>query len=229
MSDSFKRVAAFVLVAILIVTGVLLIRHLGVAGGEAGPDGLVEEAPSRRPNATEGGGGPAGPNVAEEGGGPAGTTGSSYAAEQFYVPNPVPAPEFTLQTLAGEPFRLADTRGRVVVLNFWATWCGPCRFEIPDFVEMQDEFGRENVVFVGVSLDDEASPEEVRAFTEELEVNYPVMLDDGSAHAEYGPITSLPTTFVIDREGRIQAYIPGMVTRELLRPLIADLLDGRAR
>lgn len=139
-----------------------------------------------------------------------------------------PAPDFALTTLSGEPFRLSEQRGRVVVLNFWATWCPPCRYEIPDFVALQEAFGSEDVLFVGVSLD-EGAPEGVARFAREMGVNYPIAIDDGAANAAYGPILSLPTTFLIDREGEIQGYAPGMVTRDLLEPAIETLVAESAR
>lgn len=141
-------------------------------------------------------------------------------------PAPTPAPDFALETLGGETFRLSEQKGRVVVVNFWATWCPPCREEIPDFIELQEKFGTEDVVFVGVSLDD-AGPNRVRAFAEDFGVNYPIVIDDGSASAAYGPIASLPTTFLIGRDGTVQGYAPGMVTREMIEPPIANLVAGR--
>lgn len=141
-------------------------------------------------------------------------------------PAPTSAPDFVLETLGGETFRLSEQEGRVVVVNFWATWCPPCREEIPDFIQLQEEFGAEDVVFVGVSLDD-AGPDRVRAFAEDFGVNYPIVIDDGSASAAYGPIASLPTTFLIGPDGTVQGYAPGMVTREMIEPPIANLVAGR--
>lgn len=139
-----------------------------------------------------------------------------------------PAPDFALTTLSGETFRLSAQRGRVVVLNFWATWCPPCRYEIPDFVALQEEFGPEEVLFVGVSLD-QGGPEGVAHFARQMGINYPIAIDDGAANAAYGPILSLPTTFLIDRNGEVQGYAPGMVTRDLLKPAIETLIAQPAR
>ncbi len=137
-----------------------------------------------------------------------------------------PAPDFVLDTIGGETFRLSDQRGKVVVLNFWATWCPPCRYEIPDFIGMQDDFGRDDVVFVGVSLD-EGGPAVVRSFAEQMGINYPLVLDDGSVSAAYGPLTGLPMTFLIDRAGEVRSYAPGMVTRDVIEPEIAALVAER--
>jgi cytochrome c biogenesis protein CcmG/thiol:disulfide interchange protein DsbE len=135
------------------------------------------------------------------------------------------APPFTLETLDGPDVRLRDLRGEVVVLNFWATWCPPCRREIPDFVQLQRELGDEGVQFVGVALERSAGPEEVRAFADRMDINYPIGLDDGTIAQTYGGVRTLPTTFVIGPEGHIRKRIPGMTTERMLRPLLESLLE----
>ncbi len=137
------------------------------------------------------------------------------------------APDFTLETMDGEPLRLSDLQGRIVVLNFWATWCPPCRYEIPYFIEMQDEYA-DDVVFVGVSID-EGGWDDVRPFAEEYGINYPLLLDDGVVSEEYGGAYVLPTTFVLDREGRIEVFAPGMVREAELRQVIEMMIvEGRS-
>lgn len=134
-----------------------------------------------------------------------------------------PAPDFALPTLAGDTFRLAEHRGKVVVLNFWATWCAPCRHEIPDFIALQRELGDAGVQFVGVSLDEEGF-DVVRPYAEEMEINYPIVHDAGGVAVRYGGIRVVPTTFLIGPEGNVRGYAPGMVTEEVLRPKLEELL-----
>lgn len=135
------------------------------------------------------------------------------------------APDFTLKTLDGDTFHLRDHRGEVVVLNFWATWCPPCRREIPDFVKLQRELGDEGLQFVGVALERSAGPEEVRAFVEKMNINYPVGLGDGTIAQKYGGVRGIPRTFVIGPEGKIRGHIPGMATESMLRPGLEKLLE----
>lgn len=149
----------------------------------------------------------------------------AHAGRAARTDTPPPAPDFALPTLDGEVFRLSDHRGRVVVLNFWATWCPPCRQEIPDFIALQEHYGDDEVVFVGISLDD-ASRDRVEDFVEEMGVIYPIAIDDGTASSAYGPIASLPTTFLLGRDGTVQGYAPGMVTREMIEPAIETLIEG---
>ena len=137
-----------------------------------------------------------------------------------------PAPDFELATLDGETFRLSAQRGKVVVVNFWATWCPPCREEIPDFVALQDEF-RGRVVFVGVS-EDEGGADVVRPFVEQYGINYPIVLDDATLSSRYEGITGYPTTYLVTPQGRILAYMPGGLTRDVLRPILRRLLDDHA-
>lgn len=135
---------------------------------------------------------------------------------------PTAALNFTRPTHDGGTFTLADHRGEVVVLNFWATWCVPCLAEMPEFVRLQDELRDQGVQFVGVSQD-EGGLDEIRPFAERLQVNYPLLPDpELDISAQFGGVPVLPTTFILNREGAIHASTYGLLSRtELL-----DLLDG---
>lgn len=148
---------------------------------------------------------------------------SAGIAPLYPATQPVEAPDFRLQTLSGESFRLAEQRGKVVVLNLWATWCGPCREEIPDFMALHEELSPHGLVVAGVSLD-ESGWDVVRPYAESLAINYPILVDDGTVAEAYGPVSVMPTTFVIDRAGNVAYYAPGKLTREALRPALLDLL-----
>lgn len=133
-----------------------------------------------------------------------------------------PAPAFALPTLDGDTLSLADLEGDVVVINFWATWCAPCRVEIPDLIEMQDELRDEGVRFVGVSLDHEGV-ETVKAFAADAKINYPIVIDEGEVADAFGGIYALPTTILIDRDGVVVRKIPGLVTKKMLMPILEEL------
>lgn len=136
------------------------------------------------------------------------------------------APDFTLPDLEGKPFTLSHHRGHVVVLNFWATWCPPCRAEIPGFVELQDEFRERGVVFVGVALDDEGA-EIVGPYATERGINYPVLVDGWQAAARYGGIGTVPTTFLIDAQGTIRYRHTGLLLTPSLRKAL-NVLSAEA-
>jgi len=140
-------------------------------------------------------------------------------------PSVRPAPDFRLPTLSGDAFHLDAHSGEVVVLNFWATWCPPCRREIPDFVQLQRELGPEGLQFVGVALERSAGPDEVRAFADKMNINYPIGMGDGTIARKYGGVRGLPMTFVIGPDGAIRKRVPGMTTKERLRPTLTALLD----
>jgi peroxiredoxin len=122
------------------------------------------------------------------------------------------APDFELPDQNGQPVNLKSLRGKVVVVNFWATWCGPCKVEIPWFVEFQHKFSQFSVV--GVSMDDDGW-KSVKPFLEKHGVNYAVVLGEEALTKMYGGVNALPATFIIDKRGRIAAIHTGVVAREI--------------
>jgi peroxiredoxin len=131
------------------------------------------------------------------------------------------APAFTLTDVNGRQVALSSFRGNVVVLDFWATWCPPCKREIPDFIDLQSAYRSKGVQFVGVALDE---PDKVRAFAREHEMNYPVLLGTDDVAARYGGISGIPTTYIIDRNGRIVERYEGFRPREVFESAIKKLL-----
>ena len=124
-------------------------------------------------------------------------TGAASAAQ----PNGV-APDFTLQSLDGKTVHLSDYRGKAVVLNFWATWCGPCKIEMPWFVDLQKQYGPAGVQFLGVAMDD-ASTKDIAEFAQSMNVNYPILIGKEAVGEAYGGVQFLPETFYLDRNGKI--------------------------
>ena len=133
-----------------------------------------------------------------------------------------PAPDFSLTDLSGRAFRLSNYRGRVVVLDFWATWCDPCKQEIPHFIAMQNQYASQGLQVLGVSMDDDAPP--VRQFQEKFQMNYPVAIGNPKLADQYGGILGLPITFVIDRNGRITARHVGATDPSIIETEVQKLL-----
>jgi peroxiredoxin len=123
------------------------------------------------------------------------------------------APDFVLSDLQGRSVKLSDLRGKAVVLNFWATWCPPCKEEIPWFVELQKRYGAEGLQVVGVSMDD-GDQKDVEKFAAENSINYPVLLGKDKVADQYGGIDYLPTTFYIDRNGVVMDRVFGQPGRD---------------
>jgi len=117
------------------------------------------------------------------------------------VKNPDPAPDFKLTSIDGKPLSLAALRGKVILLNFWATWCGPCRAEVPDLVELQNKY-KDKLQVLGLVTDDD-DEDAVRKFVDSFGINYPVAMASSDIRVQYGGIPALPTSFVIDLEGRV--------------------------
>jgi peroxiredoxin len=136
-----------------------------------------------------------------------------------------PAPDFTLKDADGKPVRLADFKGKVVLLDFWATWCGPCAIEIPWFVDLQRRNKDRGLAVLGVSMDDDGW-DSVKPFTSRLGVNYRVVMGNDETSQMYGGVDALPTTFLIDREGRIAAVHIGLADRRDIEDGIEELLRG---
>jgi cytochrome c biogenesis protein CcmG, thiol:disulfide interchange protein DsbE len=117
------------------------------------------------------------------------------------VKNPEAAPAFQLNDLDGKPVSLAGARGKIVLLNFWATWCGPCRAEIPDLVDLQKRYA-DKLEIIALATDED-DPDEVRRFTLQSGINYRVAMASDEVRRNYGGVAALPTSFVIDSDGRI--------------------------
>ena len=117
-----------------------------------------------------------------------------------FVRNPDRAPDFKLTALDGKPLSLAALEGKVVLLNFWATWCGPCRAEIPDLVALQERY-KDRLQIIGLNVDDEEA--DIKQYVEETGINYPVAMTPNDVRIQFGGIPALPTSFVLDTEGRV--------------------------
>lgn len=135
-----------------------------------------------------------------------------------------PAPAFTLKDADGREVKLADYKGKVVLLNFWATWCGPCKFEIPWFIEFEKQYKDRGFAVLGVAMDEEGW-EVVKPYISDKKVNYRVVMGSDPVAQLYGGIDSLPTTFMIDREGRIAFTHIGLQAKSNFEDDIKALLD----
>jgi thiol-disulfide isomerase/thioredoxin len=139
-----------------------------------------------------------------------------------FVHNPDPAPSFKLDTQEGKPLSLADYKGKVILLNFWATWCGPCRAEVPDLVELQNKY-KDQLQIIGLVVDDD-DQEAIKKFIDEYGINYPVANAPDELRLEYGGIPALPTSFVLDTEGRVVQKHEGLRDPVLYEVEIRSLL-----
>jgi len=140
-----------------------------------------------------------------------------------FVRNPDPAPDFKLDTLDGKPLTLASSRGKVVLLNFWATWCGPCLAEIPDLIELQTKY-KDRLQIIGLTVDDD-DPAAIGKVVQEAGINYPVAMASPAVRFKYGGIAALPTSFVLDSQGRVVQKHEGLRDPALYETEIRALLD----
>lgn len=133
------------------------------------------------------------------------------------------APDFTLTDLKGSQFTLSSLGGKVIVLNFWGSWCPPCRREIPDFISFYNEYGDKGVEIVGVALERDGGVA-LRTFVKKNDINYTVVLGNQEVTRQYGGIQSVPTTFIIDRSGNIRQKHIGAIKKKTLEDDVRPLL-----
>jgi cytochrome c biogenesis protein CcmG, thiol:disulfide interchange protein DsbE len=150
-----------------------------------------------------------------------------YLPQRPAVPGTL-APDFSLPQLNGELLQLSAYRGKVVLLDFWATWCDPCREEIPRFVDLQSKYGNQGLQIIAVSMDD--GPEPVRDFYQRFKMNYPVVMGNAKIGELYGGILGLPIAFLIGRDGRIYTKHIGATDISVFEREIVNLVgeSGRA-
>lgn|SRR5208282_417508 len=136
------------------------------------------------------------------------------------------APDFSLQALDGTTVRLSDLRGKAVLLNFWATWCGPCKIEMPWFVDLQNQYGSQGLQIVGVAMDD-ASKEDIGKFAKDMGVNYPILIGKEAVGDQYGGVPALPESFLISRDGKIVDKIIGLRGKAEIEDAVKKALNTR--
>ena len=165
-----------------------------------------------------------------EGGGDAADSDDGADAAQT-----VRAYEFEMEDQFGNVHRLDDYKGKVIFLNFWATWCGPCRNEMPEIQMLYEEYAAQGenaeVAVIGVAgpgMGGEGSREEITAFMEENGYTYPVLMDETGEMFSYYGISAFPTTFMIDRDGNVYGYVSGQLTEDIMRSIIDQTLEGGA-
>lgn len=132
------------------------------------------------------------------------------------------APDWSLKGMDGKAINFSDFSGKVVIVNLWATWCPPCRREIPDFIELQKEYKEQGLVIIGISLDQSEAP--VKPFVEKNSINYPVVMGNSEVAQLYGNIRSIPTTFIVDSDGNIVESFFGLRSKEIFEESIKPLL-----
>ncbi|HVB58095.1 MAG TPA: TlpA disulfide reductase family protein [Candidatus Acidoferrales bacterium] len=137
----------------------------------------------------------------------------------LFASNPMKAPPFLVNDLSGKVISTPQLRGKVVIVNFWATWCPPCRAEIPQLTALASRY-KDRLEIIGVAMDDDTSPAEVRAFAAKVGINYPIVMGSQTIAAEYGGVPALPTSFIVDTNGRVvQKHVglnpPGLFDTEV--------------
>ena len=137
------------------------------------------------------------------------------------------APDFILPTVDGKQVKLSSLRGKAVLLNFWATWCAPCKVEIPWFMELEKEYGPQGLVVVGVAMDD-GGAKDVVPFAKDMKIDYTLLVGNDAVADQYGGVAGLPTTFYVDREGKIVKKVQGLVSHSEIEEGIKAALGSKS-
>ena len=138
-----------------------------------------------------------------------------------------PAPDFTLKTLDGKTLTLSDMRGKAVLINFWATWCAPCKIETPWIVDLQKQYEAQGLQVLAVSMDDESSTEDVKKFVQEMNMTYPILRGTEEVGDEYGGVEFLPTIFFVGRDGKVTGRILGLRGRQDIEDNVKKALETK--
>ena len=131
------------------------------------------------------------------------------------------APDFTLPAQDGKKISLSDYKGKVIIINFWSTWCPPCRKEIPDFIKLYNKYKDKGFIILGISSEDKAR---LKDFVQSNGINYPILIGDNSVAEAYGGIQYIPTTFIIDRKGKISKKFIGFTAYDIFEAELNNLL-----
>ncbi len=145
------------------------------------------------------------------------------ACAQPMLPKTVKAPNFKLKSQEGKMIDLSKLKGKVVAVNFWATWCGPCRKEIPGFMEVYEQYKGKGLEIVGVSLDQEGW-QVVKPYIERSKISYPIVVGDGDLAKAYGGIDAIPATFIIDKQGNVARKHVGFMSKGEFENIVKSLL-----
>jgi cytochrome c biogenesis protein CcmG/thiol:disulfide interchange protein DsbE len=147
------------------------------------------------------------------------------AADNILITNPEgdKAPDFSLKSVDGKTIKLSDYEGKIVIIDFWATWCPPCRKGIPDLILIQKKY-KDDVVIIGISLDGDKTKKDVPGFVKDQGINYPIVYGDNNVVTAYGGIESIPTAFVIDKKGNVVDKHVGLVDKQVYADKIKELM-----